>query len=125
MPDRVCLIVDDESAIRGYLRAILERLEIQSFEAASATEALRWITTCEGRIDLLVTDILMPGDMNGIDLAYWVRNSYPKIPVLLISGFADDKEIQKGLSGFTFIPKPIKVEVMLRTIRDLLDASAK
>lgn len=73
MSDRICLIVDDEPAIRGFLRVVLKQHFLQFLEAENATDALRMIHKVGGRLDLLVSDINMPGDVNGLDLAHSVR----------------------------------------------------
>ena len=62
MPDAICLIVDDEPAIRTYLRAILQQAGIQSLEADSASHALGIIRKLDGRLNLIVCDIKMPGE---------------------------------------------------------------
>ena len=111
MPDRICLIVDDEPAIRTFLRGILEQRQFHILEADSAARALKIIQTQGGRLDLIVSDIRMPGDMSGLDLAHSVRNAFPAIPVILISGYCDTYPDNKA--GFEFIPKPFAPEAIL------------
>ena len=86
MGERICLIVDDEPAIRTYLSIVLRRRGIRSLEAGNTIEALRIVKELDGRIDLLITDIQMPGDLDGIDLAYSVKSSFSALPVIVISG---------------------------------------
>ena|SRR5690349_18271438 len=86
MVDRVCLIVDDEQAIRGYFRAILARDCVDVLEAKTVAEALKIVEKFGSHLDLVVSDIKMPGDMNGVDLACSIHNSFPALPVILISG---------------------------------------
>jgi DNA-binding NtrC family response regulator len=107
-----CLIVDDEPAVRTYLRAILRRGQIQSIEAESPVKALQLLRQFGTKITLIITDIQMPGDMDGIDLAYWVRNSAPGLPVILISGYAD-KPVP---TCFPFVQKPFDAEAILDTV---------
>jgi len=76
MGHRVCLIVDDEPVIRKYLRLVLQRIDLQSLEAKDAVEALRILRERGDQINLVITDIKMPGDMDGIDLAYSMQNSF-------------------------------------------------
>ena len=118
MRDRVCLIVDDEPVIRKYLRRILERIEIQSLEADNAVESLRLLQKLGGQVDLLITDIKMPGEMDGIDLAYSVQNSFSSLPVILISGFVD-----KVPAGFTYIRKPFMPDELLKAIDKMMNGS--
>ena len=118
MRDGVCLIVDDEPVIRKYLRRILERIEIQSLEADNAVESLRLLQKLGGQVDLLITDIKMPGEMDGIDLAYSVQNSFSSLPVILISGFVD-----KVPAGFTYIRKPFMPDELLKAIDKMMNGS--
>ena len=118
MRDGVCFIVDDKPVIRKYLRRILERIEIQSLEADNAVEALRLLQKLGGQVDLLITDIKMPGEMDGIDLAYSVQNSFSSLPVILISGFVD-----KVPAGFTYIRKPFMPDELLKAIDKMMNGS--
>lgn len=119
MSGRVCLIVDDEPAIRAYLKAILQGKDIETLEASDAVQALR-IAHKVGGIDLVITDIQMPGDMDGVDLAQSLKVSHPALPVILISGFAN-----KASGRFPFIGKPFLPETILQQIDDLLISAPK
>ena len=119
MGDPICLIVDDEPAIRAYLGAVLRRRGIVSLEASSAAAALRTIEELSGRIDCLITDIEMPGDMNGIDLAYSVRGSFPALPVIVVSGYPE-----RVPPGFAFIRKPFVPADMLKIVDQALEGAA-
>jgi DNA-binding NtrC family response regulator len=107
----ICLIVDDEPAIRTYLGVVLRRRGLISLEAANAAGALRVLEERGGRIDCLITDIEMPGDMDGIDLAYSVKNSFPALPVIVVSGYTD-----QAPPGFAFIRKPFMPAEMLQAV---------
>ena len=111
MDQPLCLIVDDEPALRTYLRALLQREGIQSLEAQNAVEALRILHKLGGQIDLLITDIHMPGDIDGVDLAYSVKDQFSLVPVILISGDAE-----KAPTGFRFVRKPFRADVILDAI---------
>jgi DNA-binding NtrC family response regulator len=115
MSNRTCLVVDDESVIREYLRLILLRRQFDTFGAEDATQALKIIEKAGGHLDLIIADIRIPGDMSGVDLAHSVRNMYPQIPIVLISGYGD-----KDASGFDFIPKPFVPEVILHAVDTVL-----
>jgi len=119
MRERVSLIVDDEPEIRAYLRLVLECKGIQSVEAENAAEALRILQKLGSQIDLLITDIQMPGDMDGVDLAYSANSSFPTLPVILISGIVD-----KPSSGFTFVQKPFTPEAILEAVKKVISAKA-
>jgi DNA-binding NtrC family response regulator len=122
MSDRICLIVDDEPSIRTYLRAILQRERIQSLEADNAAQALSIIHKLGGRLDLIVSDIKMPGEMDGIDLAFSVRNSFPALPVLLISGYGDVESVKHAAANFEFIQKPFVPETILMAVKKMVGA---
>src|SRR5579872_1019329 len=120
MCNSVCLVVDDEEVIRKYLRAILERESILALEAENASQAMRIVQDLGGRLDLLITDIRMPGAMDGCDLAYAVRRSYPAVPVILISGYFDEASLRNADAGFLFLPKPFSAETVLSAARRVL-----
>ena len=124
MEDHICLLVDDEPAIRSYLRAILEREKFQCLEAGNVAQALGITHRLDGRIDLIISDIKMPGDVDGVDLAYSVRNSYPDIPVILISGYSDDESVKRSIPAFRFIHKPFVPETILSAVRSAIHKPA-
>ena len=111
MDQPLCLIVDDEPAIRTYLKTLLQHKGIQSLEAGNAVEALRIVHKLGAEIELLITDIQMPGDMDGVDLAYSVKNLFPSIPMILVSG-----TVEKAPTGFTFVRKPFRADEILNAI---------
>lgn len=115
--DRFCLIVDDEPAIRTYIRAILEGERLKSLEAENAGHALRILQKLGSRLDFVISDINMPGDMNGIDLAHSIRNTFPALPVILISGYGENME----QGGFAFIPKPFSVQTILNAVKRAME----
>lgn len=101
------LLVDDEELVRMSTADMLNDLGYEVIEAASGEEAMRIIEGGE-RFDLLVTDHLMPG-MTGIDLVNMVRERRPSLPVLVISGYAEDEGIEVDIPRLT---KPFrKVEL--------------
>src|SRR5208283_3389582 len=118
--DCICLIVDDEPSIRAYLRAILQREQIHSLEAESAVQALGIVQKLGGRLDLIVCDFKMPGEMDGIDLAYSVRNSFPALPVILISGYGDVEAVKQAATKFEFIQKPFVPETILMAVKKVV-----
>ena len=111
MDERLCLIVDDEPALRTYLRTLLRRRGIQVLEAENAVKALRILHKLGGEIDLLITDIQMPGGMDGVALAHSVNNLFSFVPIILISG-----NVEKAPAGFTFVQKPFSADEILNAI---------
>jgi DNA-binding NtrC family response regulator len=82
---RTILLAEDEAFIRFGFAMFLEDMEFDVLQAASAVEAMEMIQT-HPEIELLFTDIRMPGAMDGLDLARWVSEQYPKILVMIASG---------------------------------------
>ncbi len=115
------LIVDDEAAIRTTLSRILERAGMLTIEAANGHGALTLLTETALSIDIAVVDLAMPG-MNGLELLAAIRQRYPKLPVLLMSGnpgqVTDDS---LPLDQYTdFIPKPYRSQDLLEKMSHLL-----
>ena len=120
MSNPVCLIVDDEVTIRKFLRTIIEKEQIQCLEAETAVQALKIVQGFEGRLDVIVTDIKMPGEMDGIDLAYAIGNTYPAIAVILISGYADEKAAKKATKVFKLIQKPFVADTVVKAVKQTI-----
>jgi len=115
------LIVDDEAAIRTTLNRILERAGMVTIEAANGHGALTLLTETALGIDIVLVDLAMPG-MNGLELLAAIRQRYPKLPVLLMSGnpgqVTDDS---LPLDLYTdFIPKPYRSQDLLEKMSRLL-----
>jgi DNA-binding NtrC family response regulator len=109
------LIVDDEPTIRQVLIEMLSESEFQTLEAESASQALRTLRKAGAGISVLVTDVRMPGTLNGLDLAKFTRNSWPWIKVIVTTGFAESVE-QELPQNVRFLPKPWKPEQMMSNI---------
>jgi len=101
---------------------ILERSGYQVIEAPNAEEALLFCQRFSGRIDLLVTDVIMP-KMNGRQLAGKVTSARPDTLVLFMSGYTDDSIVHHGVlsEGVHFIQKPLTPATLLQKIREVLD----
>lgn len=115
MGKRLYLIVDDESYIRRYLKAVLQCGGIQCVEAKNAFDAVELLQGRADEIDLLITDIQMPGQMDGADLATLVKSSFPTLPVILISGHAE-----KVPNGFALVQKPFSPETILEAVQQVM-----
>jgi CheY-like chemotaxis protein len=115
--ERTCLIVDDEPLIRGYLKTVLAKDRYRTLEAGNAAQAFKIVQKLNGGLDLIVTDITMPGDMDGLDLAYAVRNAFPAIPVVLVSGFMEAKSAARPLGEFSLVRKPFTPAAILEAVR--------
>jgi len=114
MPQRICMVVDDEPAIRAYLSAVLEQEHFRTLEAEDAPHAFRLLQSVNGAVDLVVSDVQMPGDMDGEDLAFAIRQAFPRIPIILISGYGPPKQ---RAPEFDFIDKPFRPEAILEMVK--------
>jgi DNA-binding NtrC family response regulator len=122
MPKSI-LVVDDEHALADTLCAILERAGYNARAVYSADRALEILHT--GGIDLLISDVVMPG-MNGVELAARASQNDPHIGILLISGNAATQQIvtdHLGHGRFQLLAKPVLPKQMLAHVEWLLAQS--
>ena len=116
------LLVEDDRAVRELAREVLEESGYQVFAARDGEEA---IALCaNGRaIDLLITDIVMPG-MSGRAVAAAVRELRPGTRVICMSGYTEHADLEDGLleGAMTFMQKPFSADSMIRAVRTALDA---
>ena len=122
--DRLVLVVDDDSRIRSYIRAILQNAGMQVLEAGDGVEALEIFHQLKKRIDLVITDIRMPR-MSGTDLASSLRSDAPAIPLILVSGDGAPADMVDPRNGVLFIEKPFGPKVLLEAASQFLDSSAR
>jgi len=117
------LVVEDEAPLRAVIRRSLMRLGYTMLEARHGADAARLAAKHEGRIDLLVTDIVMP-IMGGRQLVQHLRALQPDIPVLYISGYTDDELLRKGIlePNTRLLRKPFLPSELACTVRELLNA---
>ncbi len=117
----VILVVEDDSLVRDLVRKILTMSGHLVLEAQNGEEAVRLCRDYEGRIDLLTTDVVMPG-MNGPELSRRVLALRPEMKVLFMSGYSDNLFPQYGIlySGKNFIQKPFTPNDLTNKIREIL-----
>jgi len=115
------LLVEDEPGIRGLVRKILRREAYNVMEAGSAEEAIAMAASVAGRIDLLVTDVMLP-KLTGRDLAEHLRAARPDLKVLYISGYTDDDAVRTGAipPGARFLQKPFTLGALVEKVRESL-----
>jgi len=124
--DSVCvLLVDDDTAVRRALAAMLKRNGIQVREAASAAEVIELDQNGALACDVLLSDVRMPG-MDGVELALVMRSRQPQLPILLMSGFVEDAQQLARLedTDIPLLAKPIRADALLSTINGLLQRPA-
>jgi len=118
------LLTEDDDAVRGFVKRALE-LDGHSVEAAEdGGEAVERLNRENGAFDLLVSDIKMPV-MDGIALALHTARDFPEMPILLMTGFADQRERANGLDLLVrdVITKPFSLADIRRSVREALGDS--
>jgi CheY-like chemotaxis protein len=116
------LLVDDEESLRSLVCRTLQRYGYTVIATGSGHEACQVAAAHGAPIDLLVTDVVMPG-MNGPELAEALRRVSPNLKVIFISGYANDTLSQHtGMGGMRFLQKPFAPVALARSVRQLLDA---
>jgi len=112
------LLVEDNPEVQEVAGMLLEQLGYRVFHAESATVALQFLASGEA-VDLVFTDLVMPGELDGVALARRVKEEYPNTAVLLTSGYA--KAAAPLAVGFPLLRKPYQLPTLARAIRNALD----
>ncbi|MBN1655471.1 MAG: response regulator [Deltaproteobacteria bacterium] len=120
------LLVEDDDGVREATRRILTRAGFQMLSVRDSDEALRICRSHVGQIDVLLTDVVMPG-MPGSRLAELVPIYQPGIAVVLMSGYADDEIVRYGLAQgrFTFVQKPFNQNELINAIHQSVSRSER
>ncbi len=120
-PETVLAVEDDPRVLR-LLERLLERLGYQVLTAGDGNAAIERVERHEGPIDLLLTDVVMPG-MNGRELADRLTDRYPDLAVIYISGYTDDVIAHHGVldDGVDLVPKPFSPRQLATRVREVLD----
>jgi signal transduction histidine kinase len=120
-PGETVLVVDDEATIRMLVQEVLAELGYAALEAENGKEGLR-ILKAHHSIDLLVTDVGLPGGMNGRQLADAARVERPDLRVLFITGYAETAAIGNGrlAPGLDVITKPFALRALASKIREMM-----
>lgn len=117
------LVTEDDDGVRFYVMNALRELGYQVLEASDATAALEIITQSNMRVDLLLSDVVMPG-INGRELANRARALQPNIRVLFMTGYSQDAFVHQGRldPDIELIEKPFRSERLATRVRAMLDA---
>lgn len=120
------LVVEDNEAMRKVVSRQLGELGYHVLEAGNASAALEMLTAGD-RVDLLFTDIVMPGKLDGLGLAREVTARWPALKVVLTSGFPESKlnGQNEPVTGIRLLSKPYRKEELARVIRETLENGAK
>jgi len=120
------LVVEDEILIRFVISGYLQECGFRVYEAGTAAEAIEILEAERAAIDLVFSDVRMPGEMDGFGLAQWIRKSPPGLPIVLTSGDAKKSAIAKELcEGDPFFAKPYDVAQVIAQIRTLIDVKTR
>ena len=120
------LVVEDEPSILNMARMMLEAFGYRVLAASTPGEAMGLAQVHEGKIDLLIVDVIMP-EMNGRDLARQVASLYPDMGCLFMSGYSDEIIAHRGVldEGVHFIQKPFSMQDLAAKVRRVLEADSK
>ena len=120
------LIADDEESMRQLVARAIAMDGHEIVTAQDGAEALEILTVADGQFDLLLTDIQMPV-MDGIALALSVARDFPDLTILLMTGFADQRERASGLNAIAHdvITKPFSVADIRTAVADALASKAR
>ena len=118
------LVVEDETGVRNACRRILERSGFDVIEASDGAQALARLDGV--RIDLLLTDVVMPGGMTGRDLALQLEQVRPGVPVLFMSGYNADAIATRGVldPGISVVEKPFTSADLISKVLELLPTAS-
>ncbi len=116
------LIVDDEQAVRALAKEVLDELGYKTAAAADGKDGLKLLHS-DARCDVLITDVGLPGGLNGRQVAEAARKLRPELKILFITGYAEGAVLNHGTltSGVQVLTKPFAMEALATRVRQLLD----
>jgi CheY-like chemotaxis protein len=119
------LVVEDDVSLLKVLCSVLQTYQYRVLVAVSAAEALRVWDTNEGKIDLVLTDMIMPGRMTGRDLVKELRKRKPGLKVIITSGYSNELSVWgHERADMRFLAKPYQADIVADLVRKTLDAPA-
>jgi DNA-binding response OmpR family regulator len=119
MAELPILLVDDEPQVRSFIKTVLLRQGFHVIEAEDGLAAFSIILDFQGQFSLVVSDIGVP-HLDGAMLSRWLRDHYPSLPVLLVSGGSNPDDYGEGSA---FLPEPFCASQLIAAVRGLLSAS--
>ena len=120
------LLTEDDDSVRAFVSRALELDGHKVETACNGVEAMERLSTNGGRFDLLVTDVKMP-IMDGIALAHEASGQWPRLPILLMTGFADQRERAQDLADVIrdVVTKPFTLQQIREAVSEAVDADEK
>jgi CheY-like chemotaxis protein len=118
---QIVLVIDDEPTIRMVIAEVLAEAGYATMQAADGPSGLR-VLQSSAKIDLLITDVGLPGGMNGRQVADAARVARPDLKVLFITGYAENAVVGNGHldPGMAILTKPFAMEDLARKVRDVI-----
>lgn len=113
------LLVEDEDAVRMFSARALANKGYHVLDAASGESALEVIENYDGKIDLMVTDVIMP-EMDGPTLAKKVLETNPELPIIFVSGYTEDRFKDQIGDNAHFLPKPFTLQQLAEKVKEIL-----
>ena len=117
------LFVEDDDGVRSLIEMVFREQGYRVLTASSGAQALELLDAHSGALDLLVSDVVMPG-MGGRELVTLVHEKRPGLRFLYLSGYTDDSIVRQGISRaeVNFLQKPFSAGVLLRKVREVLES---
>ncbi len=116
------LVVEDDSLVRLTLSDYLQDHGFKVLEASTGDEALAIMAAPAFAVDVIFTDVMMPGLTDGFALAKWTSENCPNVPVIVTSGDAEKMAMAPGLA-IQFVPKPYELDAIAALLHATLDRS--
>ncbi len=125
--NEVILLVEDEPSVRNTISVVLKRHGYRVLLAGDGHEAQQVWQACGGRVDVLYTDMIMPGGVTGLELALLLRSMQPDLKVVISSGYSDELAGPASSANpeFLYLPKPVPSNELLAAIRTSLDSPGR
>jgi len=120
--DETILVVEDEETVRGLAVRLLKSQGYKVLEAPDGGKAFLLCENYKERIDLILTDVVMPG-MSGREMVDRIKQIYPEMKAIYMSGYTDNTVVHHGVldQGIEFLQKPFTLEMLARKVREALD----
>jgi len=118
----IVLVVEDNDAVRELVCAALEKMSYRVLRTKNGEECVALMSKCECTVDLLLTDVVMPG-MNGRELHKRLSRRWPDLKVIYMSGYPEQVVSQHGVldEGINFLQKPLSIKALRETVRNVLE----